>query len=291
MAIKKVCVIGSGTMGNGIAQVVAQAGYETTMVDVKQEFVDRGMSAIKASLGKFVERGKISQADMDKALANIRTSIDLKQAAKDADYVIEAVFERVDIKLPVYQQLEEICPKQTILSSNTSGIPISLLASATKRPDKVIGMHFFSPVPVMRGLEVVKSLLTSEETLKVSLDFGKSIGKETVVVKDSPAFVSNRIITLVLNEGAKMLEEGLASMEDIDKIIKLSFNWPMGPFELNDLVGIDVAVDLLEGIYQQTGWERYKPARLMKRMVEIGYLGRKTGKGFYTLYGTKQSSP
>jgi 3-hydroxybutyryl-CoA dehydrogenase len=288
MAIKKVCVIGSGTMGNGITQVVAQAGYETTMVDVKQEFVDRGMNAIKASLGKFVEKGKIGQADMDKALANIRTSIDLKQAAKDADYVIEAVFERVDIKLPVYQQLEEICPKQTILSSNTSGIPISLLASATKRPEKVIGMHFFSPVPVMRGLEVVKSLLTSEETLKVSLDFGKSIGKESVVVKDSPAFVSNRIITLVLNEGAKMLEEDLASMEDIDKIIKLSFNWPMGPFELNDLVGIDVAVDLLEGIYQQTGWERYKPARLLKRMVEIGYLGRKTGKGFYTLYGTKK---
>jgi len=288
MAIKKVCVIGSGTMGNGITQVVAQAGYETTMVDVKQEFVDRGMNAIKSSLGKFVEKGKIGQADMDKALANIRISIDLKQAAKDADYVIEAVFERVDIKLPVYQQLEEICPKQTILSSNTSGIPISLLASATKRPDKVIGMHFFSPVPVMRGLEVVKSLLTSEETLKVSLDLGKSIGKESVVVKDSPAFVSNRIITLVLNEGAKMLEEDLASMEDIDKIIKLSFNWPMGPFELNDLVGIDVAVDLLEGIYQQTGWERYKPARLLKRMVEIGYLGRKTGKGFYTLYGTKK---
>jgi 3-hydroxybutyryl-CoA dehydrogenase len=288
MAIKKVCVIGSGTMGNGIAQVVAQAGYETTMVDIKQEFVDRGMSAIKSSLGKFVEKGKVSQADMDKTLANIRISIDLKQAAKDADYVIEAVFERVDVKLPVYQQLEEICPKNTIFSSNTSGIPISLLASATKRPDKVIGMHFFSPVPVMKALEVIKSLLTSEETLKVSLDLGKSIGKEAVVVKDSPAFVSNRIITLVLNEGAKMLEEDLASMEDIDKIIKLSFNWPMGPFELNDLVGIDVAVDLLEGIYQQTGWERYKPARLLKRMVEIGYLGRKNGKGFYTLYGTKQ---
>lgn len=288
MAIKKVCVVGSGTMGNGITQVVAQAGYEITMVDVKQEFVDRGMNAIKSSLGKFAERGKISQADMDKALANITTSIDLKQAAKDADYVIEAVFERIDVKLPVYQQLEEICPEHTIFSSNTSGIPISLLASATKRPDKVIGMHFFSPVPVMKALEVIKSLLTSEETLKVSLDLGKAIGKEAVVVKDSPAFVSNRIITLVLNEGAKMLEEDLASMEDIDKIIKLSFNWPMGPFELNDLVGIDVAVDLLEGIYQQTGWERYKPARLLKRMVEIGYLGRKAGKGFYTLYGTKK---
>ena len=287
MTIKKVCVVGSGTMGNGITQVVAQAGYETTMADVKQEFVDRGMNAIKASLGKFVEKGKIGQADMDKALANIRTSTDLKQAAKDADYVIEAVFERADIKLPVFQQLEEICPKNTILASNTSGIPIGLLASATKRPDKVIGMHFFSPVPMMRGLEVVKSLLTSEETVKVSLDFGKSIGKETVVVKDSPGFITNRIIPLVMNEGAKLLEENLASVEDIDKIVRLSFNWPMGPFELCDLVGIDVGVDLLEGIYQQTGWERYKPAPLLKRMVEIGYLGRKAGKGFYTLFGTK----
>jgi 3-hydroxybutyryl-CoA dehydrogenase len=187
----------------------------------------------------------------------------------------------------VFQQLEEICPKNTILASNTSGIPIGLLASATKRPDKVIGMHFFSPVPMMRGLEVVKSLLTSEETVKVSLDFGKSIGKETVVVKDSPGFITNRIIPLVMNEGAKLLEENLASMEDIDKIVRLSFNWPMGPFELCDLVGIDVGVDLLEGIYQQTGWERYKPAPLLKRMVEIGYLGRKAGKGFYTLFTQK----
>jgi 3-hydroxybutyryl-CoA dehydrogenase len=287
MAIKKVCVIGSGTMGNGITQVVAQAGYQTTMVDVKQEFVDKGMSSIKTSLGRFVEKAKISQADMDKALANIHTSINLKEAAKDADYVIEAVFERADIKIPVYKELEEICPKDTILASNTSGIPIGLLASATKRPDKVIGMHFMSPVPMMRGLEVVKSLLTSDDTLKVSLEFGKAIGKETVVVKDSPGFVTNRIIPLVMNEGAKLLEEGLATMEDIDKIVKLSFNWPMGPFELCDLVGIDVGVDLLEGIYQQTGWERYKPAPLLKRMVEIGYLGRKVGKGFYTLFGQK----
>ena len=287
MAIKKVCVIGSGTMGNGITQVVSQAGYETTMVDVKQEFVDRGIGAIKASLGRFVEKGRVSQADMDKAMANIHTSIDLKQAAKDADYVIEAVFERAEVKMPIFQQLEELCPKETILASNTSGIPIGLLASATKRPEKVIGMHFFSPVPMMRGLEVVRSLLTSEETIKVSLDLGKSIGKETVLVKDSPGFITNRIIPLVMNEGAKLLEEGLASMEDIDKIVRLSFNWPMGPFELCDLVGVDVGVDLLEGIYQQTGWERYKPAPLLKRMVEIGYLGRKVGKGFYTLFGTK----
>ena len=288
MAIKKVCVVGSGLMGGGIAQVSALAGYEITMVDVKQEFVDRGMKAIKASLGKFAEKGKISQADMEKALAAIRTSTNLKEAAKDADYVIEAVFERAGVKIPIFEQLEQVCRKETILASNTSGIPISLLASATQRPEKVIGMHFFSPVPMMKGLEVVKSLLTSEETLKVSLDFARAIGKEPVVVKDSPGFVTNRILPLVMNEAAKLLEENLASIEDMDKIVRLSFNWPMGPFELADLVGVDVAVDLLEGIYQQTGWERYKPARLLKRMVEIGYLGRKNGKGFYTLFGTKK---
>jgi len=285
MAIRKVCVIGSGTMGSGIAQVSAQAGYETTMVDVKQEFVDRGMSVIKASLGKFVQKEKITQQEMDKTLANLHASVDMKNAAKDADYVIEAVFERAEVKLPVFGQLEEICPRETILASNTSGIPVSLLASATRRADKVIGTHFMNPVPVMKGVEIVRTLLTSEETLKVSLDFVKSLGKETVVVRDSPGFVTNRIITLVMNEAAKLLEENLASIEDIDKIEKLSHNWPMGPFELADMVGIDVMVDLLEGIYQQTGWERYKPAPLLKRMVEIGYTGRKVGRGFYQLFG------
>jgi 3-hydroxybutyryl-CoA dehydrogenase len=285
MTIKKVCVVGSGTMGNGIAQVSAQAGYETTMVDIKQEFVDRGMNAIKASLAKFLQKERIKQEDMDNALARLHTSIDLKNAAKEADYVIEAVFERAEIKLPIFGQLEEVCPKETILASNTSGIPVSLLASATKRPDKVIGVHFMNPVPMMKGVEIVKTLLTSEETLKVSLDFVKSLGKETVVVKDSPGFVTNRIITLMMNEAAKLLEANLASIEDIDKIERLSHNWPMGPFELADLVGIDVLVDLLEGVYQQTGWERYKPAPILKRMVELGYTGRKAGKGFYQLFG------
>lgn len=285
MAIRKVCVIGSGTMGSGIAQVSAQAGYETTMVDVKQEFVDRGMGAIKASLGKFLEKARIRQEDMNGTLARLHSSTDMQSAAKDADYVIEAVFERAEVKLPIFAQLEEICPKETILASNTSGIPVSLLTSATKRPGKVIGTHFMNPVPLMKGVEIVKTLLTSEETLKVSLDFVQSLGKETVVVKDSPGFVTNRIITLVMNEAAKLLEENLASIEDIDKIEKLSHNWPMGPFELADMVGIDVLVDLLEGVYQQTGWERYKPAPLLKRMVELGYTGRKAGKGFYQLFG------
>ena len=287
MTIKKVCVIGSGTMGGGIAQVSAQAGYETTMVDIKQEFVDRGVKMIKASLAKFVEKEKIKQEEMNGTLARLRTSIDIRDATRDADYAIEAVFERADVKLPIFAQLEESCPKETILASNTSGIPISLLASATRRPEKVIGTHFMNPVPLMKGVEIVKSLLTSEDTLKVSLGFVQSLGKETVVVKDSPGFVTNRIVTLVMNEAAKLLEEDLASIEDIDKIERLSHNWPMGPFELADLVGIDVVVDLLEGIYQQTGWERYKPAPLLKRMVEIGYTGRKAGKGFYQLFGQK----
>ena len=287
MTIKKVCVIGSGTMGGGIAQVSAQAGYETTMVDMKQEFVDRGMKMIKASLAKFVEKEKIKQEEMNGALAKLRTSIDIRDAARDADYAIEAVFERAEVKLPIFAQLEESCPEETILASNTSGIPISLLASATRRPEKVIGTHFMNPVPLMKGVEIVKSLLTSEDTLKVSLGFVQSLGKETVVVKDSPGFVTNRIVTLVMNEAAKLLEEDLASIEDIDKIERLSHNWPMGPFELADLVGIDVVVDLLEGIYQQTGWERYKPAPVLKRMVEIGYTGRKAGKGFYQLFGRK----
>ena len=217
MAIKKVCVIGSGTMGSGIAQVSAQAGYETTMVDVKQEFLDRGMNMIKSSLGKFVQKEKIKQEEMSKALARLHTSIDMKNDARNADYVIEAVFERAEVKLPIFGQLEEICPEETILASNTSGIPVSLLASATRRPDKVIGTHFMNPVPLMKGVEIVKTLLTSEETLKVSLEFVQSLGKETVVVKDSPGFVTNRIITLVMNEAAKLLEENLASIEDIDK--------------------------------------------------------------------------
>ena len=287
MAIRKVCVVGAGTMGNGIVQVVAQAGYETVMVDIKQEFVDRGMEAIKGSLARFVKKGTKTQEEVDQIVARIHTSTDLKEAAKDADYVIEAVFERADVKLPIFEQLDQVCPKDTILASNTSGIPISLLSSATKRPDKVIGMHFMNPVPVMPGLEVVMSLLTSQDTLNTSLEFAKSLPKEAVVVKDAPGFVSNRIIPLVLNEAAKLLEEGLATIEDMDKICRLSFNWPMGPFELSDLVGVDVAVDLCEGIYQQTGWERYKPTPLLKRMVEIGYTGRKAGKGFYTLFGKK----
>lgn len=284
--VSQVCVIGAGIMGSGIAQVIAQAGLPTHMIDVKPELLERGMSAITTSLGRLAKKGAIKPEEVSRITSRISTTTSLKDAAS-ADYVIEAVFEKAEIKRGVFQELEEICPPQTILASNTSGVPISLLAAATKRPDKVIGCHFMNPVPVMKGVEVIRSLLTSDETLRATLDLLRTLGKEAIVVKDSPGFVANRIIALALNEGAKLLEDGIATVEDIDKVNKLSFNWPMGPFELSDLIGIDTLVNILEGIYEQTGWERYKPARLLKRMAELGYTGRKSGKGFYELFGKK----
>jgi len=287
MDIKKVCVVGAGTMGNGIAQVVAQSGYETAMVDVKEEFLDRGMNTIKGSLARLVKKGTMPEAEAEKVLARVHASTNLREAARDADYIIEAVFEKAEVKQPVLKQLDEICPAKTILATNTSSIPISLLSSATKRPEKFVGMHFFNPVPVMKLIEVVRSLTTSDETIKVSVEFGKSLGKEPVVVKDSPGFVANRIANVAANEALKILEDGLASASDIDKICRLAFNWPIGFLEMIDLVGADVVLDLAETIYDQTGWERYKAAPILRRMVESGYLGKKAGKGFYTLFAEK----
>jgi len=284
MDIKKVCVVGAGTMGSGIAQVVAQSGYETAMVDVKQEFLDRAMGTIQGSLARLVKKETMEQSEADKVIARIKPTTDMKAAAKDADYAIEAVFEKAEVKQPVLKELDGICPEHTVLATNTSSIPISLLSSAVSRPEKLIGMHFFNPVPVMKLIEVVRSLTTSDETVAVSLDFGKSLGKEPVVVKDSPGFVANRIANVAANEALKILEDGLASAQDIDKICKLAFNWPMGFLEMIDLVGADVVLDLAETIYDQTGWERYKAAPILRRMVESGYMGRKVGKGFYTLF-------
>jgi 3-hydroxybutyryl-CoA dehydrogenase len=284
MDIKKVCVVGAGTMGSGITQVVAQSGYDVAMLDVKQEIIDRGMGGINSSLGRMVKKGTIQQADADQILARVKATTDMNEAARDADYVIEAVFERADVKQPVLRQLDEICPERTIIASNTSSIPISLLSSATKRPEKFIGTHFFNPVAMMRLIEVVRSLLTSDETVGISVDFGKSLGKEPVVVKDSPGFVANRIINAAGNEALKILQEELAGVEDIDKICKLAFNWPIGLFEMIDLAGADVVLDMADSIYQQTGWERYKAAPILRRVVESGHVGRKVGKGFYTMF-------
>jgi len=281
MDIKKVCVIGAGVMGSGIAQVSTQAGYETNLVDINDEILNKGLENIKKSLSKFVEKGKITQEGMDETLGRIKLTTSRKEGAKNVDLVIEAVSEIKDIKKDVFLDLDKICPEHTIFASNTSTIPISLLSSFTGRPDKVIGIHFMNPVPLMKGVEVIKSLVTSEETLNISLKFVNSLDKEPVVVKDSPGFITNRIMPLFLNEAVKLYEDGLATIEGMDKITKLSFNWPMGPFQLIDLVGIDIVHDMLESVYQETGWERYKPAPLLKRMKEVGWLGRKSSKGFY----------
>ncbi|MFC1906472.1 3-hydroxyacyl-CoA dehydrogenase family protein [Chloroflexota bacterium] len=284
MNIRKICVIGAGTMGNGIAQVAAQAKYETSMVDIKEDILNRGMDTIKSSLSRLVKKGALKPEDVEEVLKRIHTSTSIGEASRDADFVIEAALEKPEVKMSIFRQLDALCPEVTILGSTTTTIPIALLSSATKRADKVIGTHFFNPVPVMRGAEVVRALSTSEQTVQISLNLLQSFGKETVVVKDYPGFVSSRLLLIVLNEGAKVLEEGLGSLEDIDKIMKLSLNWPRGPLELADIVGLDVVVDSMESIYRETGWERYKPAPLLKRMVEIGYLGSKTGKGLYTLF-------
>jgi 3-hydroxybutyryl-CoA dehydrogenase len=283
MDIKKVCVVGAGTMGSGITQAVAQSGFEVAMLDVKKELLDRGMSAISGGLGRMVKKGTMQQADADKVVARVKPVTDMKEAAADADFVIEAVFERADVKLPVLRELDGVCPERTIIASNTSSIPISLLGSATKRPQKFIGMHFFNPVAAMRLIEVVRSLTTSDETVSAAVAFGKALGKEPVVVKDSPGFVANRIINAAGNEALKVLQEGGASAEDIDKVCKLAFNWPIGIFEMIDLVGAEVVLDMADSIHQQTGWERYKAAPILRRMVESGYLGRKVGKGFYNM--------
>jgi 3-hydroxybutyryl-CoA dehydrogenase len=279
--IKKVCVIGIGVMGRGIAQVCAQAGYDTSVVGKSDETLEKKMSDIKNSLSRAIKRGKITQAAMDKIMERITGTARLEEGAKGADFVIEAVPERLDVKQDIFRELDEICPEDTILGSNTSTIPIASLGAVTKRPDRVIGTHFFNPAPVMRGVEVIKSISTSEDTVKKTLEFIKSLGKKGVAVKDSPGFLVNRISTLILNEAAKIYQENLASKEDIDQILKLSLNWPMGPFQLLDLVGIDTAVDALNTIYNETGWDRYKPAPPLTRLVKVGWTGRKAGKGFH----------
>ena len=279
--IKKVAVIGAGIMGTGIAQVCAQAGYEVGLRDIEDEFVERSISTIKSSLGKLVQKGKISQSDADAIIGRIKGTTDLKEAASDADLVIEAVVENMDVKKQVFKELDEICPEHTILASNTSSLSITEMAAATKRPEKVVGMHFFNPVPVMRLVEIVRGLTTSDETVEVARAFAEKLGKTPVVCKDSPGFIANRIALPALNEAMFALMEGVASKEDIDTAMKLGYNWPMGPLELADLVGLDTLLAIFEVFYNEFGDPKYRPCPLLREMVRAGYLGRKTGKGFY----------
>jgi 3-hydroxybutyryl-CoA dehydrogenase len=281
MEIKRVFVVGSGLMGGGIAQVTAQAGYQVKMHDISEERTQAGLEAIKSSLGKFLSKEKITQEQYDQTLSNITTTVNLEDAS-DADLIVEAVFEDLEVKRGVFGRLDEICPSHAVLATNTSAIPISSIAAATKRPEKVVGTHFFSPVPLMRLCEIIRGVQTSDETLEIADKWARSVGKTTVIVrKDHAGFIANRLYLPMSLEAVRMLEAGVASPEDIDNAMRLGYNLPMGPLELTDMTGVDVLFNASLAIYNDTGDPKYFPPSLMRRMVASGLLGRKTKKGFY----------
>ena len=280
MEIKKVCVLGAGLMGNGIAQVCATAGFEVTMRDIEQRFIDGGMNTIKNNLGRDVKKGKMTQEQADAILGRIKPTLDVKEAATGADAVVEVVIEIMDLKKKVYAELEEIVPEHCLFFTNTSGLSITEMAAITKRPDKMIGTHFFNPVPVMRLLEIIRAHQTSDETLATAIEWGKKLGKEVIIVKEAPAFVVNRILCTMLNEAFFAMDEGLASPEDIDKGMVLGCNHPIGPLALADLVGEDTLLRIMEGLNRELG-DKYRPAQYLRKLVRAGNFGRKTGKGVY----------
>lgn len=278
--IKKVAVIGCGTMGNGISQVFAQKGYEVCLIDIKQEFLDRSLATIGKSLDRMIKKEKITEDDKKAILNRIKTSTKL-ETAKDSQLVIEAVTENLDIKLKIFSELEEICPDEVIFASNTSSLPITELASATKRPDKFVGMHFMNPVPIMKLIELIRGMATSDETYSLIEELAKKLGKIPVEVNDFPGFVANRILMPMINEAVFAHFEGVATVEAIDEVMKLGMAHPMGPLTLADFIGLDVCLSILEVMYDGLGDPKYRPCPLLKKMVQAGYLGRKSGRGFY----------
>ncbi len=280
MDVRRLGVVGAGQMGSGIAQVAAQAGFEVVVRDIEQRFLDRGQAAIDADLAKAVEKGKLSEADRDATVRRIRMTLSLEDLA-DSDVVIEAVIEDRALKKSVFAELDRRCPPSTVFASNTSSISITDLAGATGRPDRFVGMHFFNPVPRMKLVEVIRGLNTSDETVQIVRDLATSMGKTPVEARDSPGFVSNRILMPFVNEAFFALQEGVATPEDIDAVAKIGFNHPMGPLELADLIGLDTCLAILGVLHEEFEDSKYRPAPLLRELVRAGRLGRKSGRGVF----------
>ena len=281
MEIKTFGVIGAGQMGNGIAQVAAMSGLNVIMHDIEERFVQKGLDTVTANLKRSVDKGKLAREDMDAALKRIKTSVDLKNMA-EADFVVEAATENETLKLGIFRDLDKICPPGVILATNTSSIPIGRIAAVTSRPELVIGMHFMNPVPVMKLVEVIRGLATSEETFKTTWDLAEKFGKTPAEANDYPGFIANRILLPMINEAVYCLYHGVGTRESIDTVMKLGMNHPMGPLALADLIGLDTCLAIMETLYNGFRDSKYRPCPLLRKYVEAGWLGKKTGKGFYT---------
>jgi 3-hydroxybutyryl-CoA dehydrogenase len=281
MEIKTFGVIGAGQMGSGIAQVAAMSGLQVIMNDIKDEFVERGLKNITKILTKNVEKAKMTQDEKDGILGRLKTSTSLKDMAP-VDFVVEAASENESIKFGVFRELDSICRPEVILASNTSSIPIGRIAAQTKRPEKVIGMHFMNPVPVMKLVEVIRGIATSDETFKITWDLSVKFGKTPALANDYPGFISNRILMPMINEAVYTLYHGVGTVEDIDTVMRLGMNHPMGPLALADLIGLDTCLAIMEVLYNGFCDSKYRPCPLLRKYVEAGWLGRKVGRGFYT---------
>jgi 3-hydroxybutyryl-CoA dehydrogenase len=281
MQIKSVVVVGGGTMGNGIAHVFAQSGFDVTLIETKQEYLDRALGTVKKNLERQAQKGIIKPEDVAPTLGRIRPSLRIEEACV-GELVIEAVFENMQAKDEIFRRLDTVCKPETILASNTSSLPITAIAARTRRPDKVIGMHFMNPVPMMKLVELIRAMATSDETFNIVNDVCLKLGKTPVEVSDYPGFISNRILIPMLNEAMYCLMERVATKEAIDTVMKLGMNHPMGPLTLADFIGLDVCLDIMNVLYEGYNDPKYRPCPLLRKMVQAGYLGRKTGRGFYS---------